>query len=130
MKKKIEWPELGEIVSLVVSSLLLAAIIAFLVYDMVQADTEMRPVRAYPVLEQAQAVEGGYIMPIRVENRARQTIPRLLVHVEIGTGADRDNRDVEMTYMGGNTHRDFFLYLKKPTAGKDIQITPEHYTLD
>lgn len=130
MKHKIEWPEIGEIVSLVISSLLLAAIVGFLLYDIFQLKTEMRPVRVYPALEEAQAVEGGYIMPIRVENRTRQTIPLLQIHVEIGAGPDRDSRDIEMTYVGGNTHRDFYLYLKNPASGKDIHVTPGHYTLD
>ena len=125
-----EWPEVGEMISLAISSLLIFCIVGYLTYDIFQnGKDELRPVRAYPVYDTAKEVDGGYIMGIRVENRAKQTIPRLQVHVDIDGEGSKDSRDIEIFYLGGRTHRDFYLYLDNPVRKESVTVRPGHYSL-
>lgn len=127
-KFKLKPAEFGEAVSLGISIVLVLGLVLYLLYSMLQKETEYLSVTA--TAEAAVRVEDtdAYVIPVTVENKTPKSVTYLQLSATLGRGGEE--RDIELDYLPRHSTRKIYLFVDRPYEGEQVEIKPLYYKFD
>ena len=123
---------LAEWVSLGVSCLLIAALAAFLAYEIVKGNDPYTLARMAARPDEARQVEAVFILPVDVENSGRRTLRDLEVELTYTPPGQQQAEKAEKTidYLGEGSKQTLYFYLDHDPRQMAVRVRPLHYRVD
>lgn len=128
--KHIEASQLGEYISLVISTVILLFVGGYLIWNIIDASTPYVIVKAEAAQEEAVPMGGRYIMPVEIENKSDKTLEllRLIVRVPENAGLVNE-QEIEVDYLSRHSSQTLYVYLNAPLTKDQIQLQPVYYKI-
>lgn len=121
----------AERMTMVISALLVLATAGYLAWRATREQVEAVPVRLVAHVQESRAVEGGYVLPVEVENRGDRTIHQFRGEVSWKDEAGNDQqRDIEVDYIGEHASQRVYLIVQHDPHALKLTLTPHSYLLD
>jgi uncharacterized protein (TIGR02588 family) len=124
-RKVAEWVTMG------VSLVLVLGVAGFLVYEGMNGDGVFVEADVKVLVEQAVERGGKYVVPIRVENRARRTLKDFQVRVTYrSAGGEKESEDVVIDYVGEREGATVYVYIDRHPRGAGVEARATGYRLE
>ena len=124
-RKLAEWVTTG------VSLVLVLGVAGFLVYEGMNQDSKFVGAEVKVLVEQAVERGGKFVVPVRVENRARRTLKdfKVLVTYRSASG-ERQSEDVVIDYVGERASATVYVYIDRDPRGAEVEAKAAGYRLE
>jgi|GEM_PF-3151722 len=114
-----------------ISAVLVLATAGYLIYRATREQVEAVPVRIAARVDESQAVEGGYVLPVDVQNLGDHTIHQFRGQVSWQDEAGyQQQREIEIDYIGERATQRVYLIVPDNPRRLQIAATPHSYLLD
>jgi uncharacterized protein (TIGR02588 family) len=113
------------------SVLVVVAVAAFLLYEIVGPDSPYVPVSIRPRLDQVERRDERWLLPVEVENRGRRTLQGFKAEVTYEAPAgDRGRREIEIDFLGEGSVQRHYVSLDRDPRQLRIEARPLSYHVD
>lgn len=123
---KIKPAEMGEAISLGISTLLVILLLGYLLVALFhRSDSPYLQIK--PSVQDAVNLQNdGYVLPIIVENKGERTAASVTVIVKLPDG----EREIEVEYLPRGSTRYIYLNVDQPYNKNQVSAKTSHYKLD
>lgn len=124
MRKFAEW------VSFLVSALLILGLVGYLVYEMMQPQSQFVRFHFTPEVQKARQEGEFFVLPIRVTNLNDPSVNQLEFTVTTQNPQTKENPiEVTIDYLGGHSSEIVYILLKNDPRAARITVQPTQYRL-
>lgn len=119
--------KLAELLSLGISVILVAGIVGFLVYQLLQDDDHYAQIEVLPQLQKVKERSGRFIVPVAIRNRGNQTLSEVAIRA---IGAKGPPHDFTLDYVGGNSDETVYMIFSHDPRVEKLVFEALHYQID
>jgi uncharacterized protein (TIGR02588 family) len=122
--------KLAEWLTLVVSSILVLAVVVFLVVELLQKEDEFAVIEIKPNLAKTQERGGHFILPVEVLNHGNQTLSEVAIRAVAPGGSETAPHDFVLDYLGAKATEQVFMIFDLDPRKEKLVFKPLHYQID
>lgn len=118
--------QIAEMATLAVSLILIAAVVVFLIREMLQKPDQFNEVRVMPLIEKTVKRGSLFVLPVEIENLGQMTLSNVAIRAEAQAPGETPH-DFSLDYLGAKAKETVFVFLESDPRGAVIKIKPLHY---
>jgi len=116
----------AEVISFVISSLIILAIFTYLAFDYVRSgDSEFLDISIAVHRENIRKVGDHYLVPVELRNKGFKTPALTVFSIDV----DEEERIIQVDYLSKQSSKTIYIAYKDDPSGKDLKVQLQNYQL-